>query len=100
MTAPRLVTAVDGDFAIQTTTRRAELPGLPIGGLCLWFDANSFLTLTRGEFGAHEVALWEDPAILSGLLLGRGRLRSDSIILRLERRGTQVRRLCSEDGER
>ncbi|MFO7633492.1 MAG: AAA family ATPase, partial [Caldilinea sp.] len=95
--APRLLTPVAGDFAIQTTCTPATA-GLPMGGLCLWGDADHFVRLDRGALGESEVSLMACIARRDHMI-GRGRLPGDAMTLRLERLGRQVRGLCSAVGE-
>jgi regulation of enolase protein 1 (concanavalin A-like superfamily) len=63
----------------------------------LWKDAENYLRLERGTRGKYEISF-------KGFLrnqdvnIGRGHLPSEPILLRLERRGEQVRALCSADG--
>ncbi len=97
LSAPRVVRAVSGDFAAQTVSgpARADRPG--IGGLILWKDERNYVVLERGRWGASDVCL---RACLKNedQVIGRGRLVSDQLTLRLERVGNQVTGLCSNDG--
>ena len=53
--------------------------------------------MERGKFGKHEIAL-KGCLDNKDLIFGRGRLPSERVYLRLERRGDTVRSLCSGDG--
>ncbi|MCA1595243.1 MAG: hypothetical protein LC772_02295, partial [Chloroflexi bacterium] len=96
--APRLMREAPQDFAAQVVCGPA-LPDRPaIGGLLLWQSPTEYIRLARGSFGAFELTF-------SGHIgneerfYGRGRLESESVFLRLERVGGQVKGLCSSDGE-
>jgi adenylate cyclase len=96
-------------FAVQTVCLPAAAELCPaggletiarpaIGGLLLWKDRENFVRLDRGLAGQHQVAFmgclgdkW--------VILGRGRLPSERLFLRLERFGECVRALCSADGQ-
>jgi hypothetical protein len=95
--APRLLTTLDGDFAIQATCAPVTC-GMPMGGLCLWGDTGNFLRLDRGALGPGEVSLM---GCIAGqdCMVGRGRLPGSTVTLRLERRGVHVRGLCSVDSQ-
>jgi adenylate cyclase len=108
--APRLLRPVTGDVAVQVACHSA-VEGLPaLGGLLLWKDRRCYLRLDWGVKGPHQLSVG---GCLPGhrlpeqrwlgkteVILGRGRLVTDRILLRLERRGDQVRALCSADGRR
>lgn len=97
--APRLLTRIEGDFALQAICMPAGGAGLPLGGLCLWGDDTAFVHLGWGELGRGQLMLVgridnQDRAF------GRGRLAAERITLRIERRGATVRGLCRADDER
>jgi hypothetical protein len=98
LSAPRLVRPAAGDFAVQVACRVA-MPDRPaIGGLLLWQDKANYLRLTWSELGADQVAL-AGALDNRNLVIGRGMLaNAGRVVLRLERRGDQVRALCSADG--
>ena len=99
VSAPRLLWSVAGDFAIQVVCRAAETDRPAIGGLLLWQDQENYLRLTWGEYGTTAVTLVGCIANVDQIL-GRGRLaHQGQVHLRLERRETQVRALCSADGQ-
>lgn len=99
VSAPRLLQPVAGDFAIQVVCRAAETDRPAIGGLLLWHDQENYLRLTWGEYGAAAVTLVGCMANIDQML-GRGRLvHSGQVHLRLERIGSQVRALCSANGQ-
>jgi hypothetical protein len=98
LSAPRLLRPAGGDeFAAEAVC--SPVPKRPaIGGLLLWKDPENILRLERGAAGPHEI--WfrgrfgnED------VELGRGRLPSERIVLRLERTGGRVIALCSAEGQ-
>jgi hypothetical protein len=96
--APRLLHPLSGAFAVQTICVPATGEKPVIGGLLLWKDRQSYLYLTRGSEGEHQLRFGgsienEDQ------LFGRGRLPSARLFLRLEQVGGHVRALCSADGE-
>ena len=107
--APRLLRQMDGDFAIETVctpnppidsnfTEQSTSQPPAIGGLLIWQDERNYLCLTSGQRGRHEITFGgcldnED------LFFGRGRLPSEQLSLRLERRGQRINALCSADGE-
>ena len=92
-TAPRWVSPVQGNFAVQTVCRPAcaDRPGM--GGLLLWRDDEHYLRLGIGIRGQDEVSL-EGCMDNHDWVFGRGRLVTDRVWLRLERVGTHVRALC------
>jgi hypothetical protein len=97
MSAPRLLRAASGDFAVQLTCAPASAEKPAIGGLLLWKDQENFLRWERGGFGPNEV--WFGGVVRNReQWFGRGRLRAERIILRLERQGSRVSALCSADG--
>ncbi|MCE7985245.1 MAG: DUF1349 domain-containing protein [Caldilinea sp. CFX5] len=99
LSAPRLLHPVAGDFAVQVVCCAAEADRPAIGGLLLWHDQENYVRLTWGEYGAAAVTLAGCIAN-SDQMLGRGRLsHTGQVYLRLERRGPQVRALCSADGQ-
>jgi tetratricopeptide (TPR) repeat protein len=95
---PVLSAAEGGDWIAQTSCVPATQKKLSIGGLVLWKDKNNYLRLDRGATG-------EDGILFMGclenqdMLIGRGRLRSERVFLRLEWDGEQVSAFCSADGE-
>jgi tetratricopeptide (TPR) repeat protein/regulation of enolase protein 1 (concanavalin A-like superfamily) len=95
--APRLLRAASGDFAVQTVCLPVLEEKPAIGGLLLWKDEENYLRLDRGTRGPYEISFQGCLANSDGVI-GRGRLPSERIFLRLERRGGQVRALCSADG--
>ena len=69
-----------------------------VGGLLLWQDEENYLCLNWGQRRPDEIG-FEGCIDNADLVFGRGKLPGDSIRLRLERNGDQVRALCSADGE-
>ncbi|MFN2202627.1 MAG: DUF1349 domain-containing protein, partial [Caldilineaceae bacterium] len=96
--APRLLMSTSGSFALQTnvSAARDDLPAM--GGLLLWQDEENYLYLSWGERRPDEIG-FEGCIDNEDLVFGRGKLPGDNIRLRLERRGDQVRALCSADGD-
>ncbi|MGI8916515.1 MAG: ATP-binding protein, partial [Chloroflexota bacterium] len=96
--APRLLRPAVGDFAAQTVCAPLSEAQPAIGGLLLWQDQEHYLVLERGRFGRDDLVfrgcLGNDDRVI-----GRGRLPGERLLLRLERRGSQVRALCSVDGD-
>ncbi|MCA1596518.1 MAG: AAA family ATPase, partial [Chloroflexi bacterium] len=96
--APRLLRPAYGDFAIQTTCEPVSPQEPAIGGLLIWQDRGNYLDLCRGWGGSKEVTF---RGRLNGrtAFIGRGRLTSERMFLRLERHGGQVDAFCSPNGE-
>ena len=108
--APRLLRPVSGDFAIQAVCRSVSETTPAIGGLMLWRNKEHYLRLDWGARGPHQVSVggclpgkqvsahvrwaWKD------VIIARGRLVTERIILRLERLGDTVRALGSANGQR
>jgi hypothetical protein len=108
--APRLLRSVSGDFALQAVCRPVRGVGPAMGGLLLWRSNAQYLRLDWGARGPHQITMG---GCLPGIdlpdqvrwwkrdvIIGRGRLSAPRVVLRLERRGTNVRALCSAEGER
>jgi DNA-binding SARP family transcriptional activator len=98
LSAPRLLRSAAGDVAIETSCLPALADRPAIGGLLLWKDQENYLRLDRGTRGPAEIS-FSGCLANREVILGRGRLPAERIYLRLERRGGQVRALCSADGE-
>jgi regulation of enolase protein 1 (concanavalin A-like superfamily) len=96
--APRLLRAVSRDFAVQAVCRSMSADTPAIGGILLWRDKENYLRLERGVKGPHEVSFhgWLRNKAAN---IGRGRLATERLFLRLERRGPRVHALCSADGQ-
>jgi DNA-binding SARP family transcriptional activator len=88
-----------GDFAIQTIVGPVSPERPAIGGLLLWKDRQNFLRLDIGTCGRHEIR-FQGCVRNNDVIIGRGRLLSERIFLRLERLGRRVNALCSADGEK
>jgi predicted ATPase/class 3 adenylate cyclase len=95
--APRLVRPVDGDFAAQATA----MPGLSdrpsMGGILIWKNDLNYIYLARGLSGEHDLCFMGSTEGQE-VILGRGRLASDRILLRFEKVDNTVCALCSVDG--
>jgi tetratricopeptide (TPR) repeat protein len=98
LSVPRLLRAAADDFAVQTVCLPASDEKPAIGGLLLWMNAENYLRLDRGTRGPHEIS-FQGCLANQDVIIGRGRLPSERVFLRLERRGSRVNALCSADGE-
>ncbi|MBV7334829.1 DUF1349 domain-containing protein [Chloroflexi bacterium TSY] len=58
----------------------------------------NYMCLTRGQYGKHEIT-FAGALANEDLFVGRGRLPSERVFLRLERLGQHIKALCSADGE-
>jgi tetratricopeptide (TPR) repeat protein len=96
--APQLRRSVSGDFALQTVCVPVSGEQPAIGGIFLWRNEWNFLRLDRGTGGEHEVS-FTGCLQQEEVVIGRGRLASERVFLRLERLGGRVNALCSGDGE-
>jgi regulation of enolase protein 1 (concanavalin A-like superfamily) len=98
--APRLMATVAGEYVAQTRVEVGEI-GEIHAGLLIWQDAQNFLRLEVFRLASDRVSV-QMSAMVSGSFLnvGRGNLDRGPIWLRVERRGDEVRGLCSLDGER
>ena len=97
LSAPRILRAASGDFAIQTVCVPVSEEKPAIGGILLWKDDKNFLRLDRGTRGRYEVS-FTGCIDNRDVIIGRGRLSSERAFLRLERIGNRVNALCSADG--
>jgi class 3 adenylate cyclase/tetratricopeptide (TPR) repeat protein len=98
VSAPRLLRAAPpGEFAVQTICGPLSDAYPALGGLLLWDGRDRYLTLDQGSLGRGEIMM---RVCLDGKdgTIGRGRLPSARVWLRLERQGGRVRALCSADG--
>jgi tetratricopeptide (TPR) repeat protein len=99
LSTPRMLQpAPSSDFVVQTSCGPASDEQPAIGGLLLWQDQQHYLVLERGHWGAADIAF---RGCLDNVdrYVGRGRLMSEQVWLRLERRGGRIRALCSADGQ-
>jgi adenylate cyclase len=96
-TAPSLRIEVSGDAAIQVRMLPATLRQVTAGGLLLWQDRQNFARLDWGALAPGEVSFLGAVGNRNQSW-GRGRTQADSLLLRLERIGKQIRALFSEDG--
>jgi tetratricopeptide (TPR) repeat protein len=106
LSAPRLLRAASGDWAVQTvciplSEGKPAIGGRPtIGGLVVWGDRENYLRLDRGTTGEHDV-FFGGCLENRDVIIGRGYLPavpSGRVFLRLERIGERVNALCSADG--
>jgi hypothetical protein len=98
LSAPRLLRPASGEFGVETICRPASAAKPAIGGLLLWKDRENYLRLEWGTRGPHEL-LFRGCLADRGRIIGRGRLPSDRVWLRLERVGKRAKALCSADGQ-
>ncbi len=97
VSSPRLTRPVTGDFAAQTVGRPASKDSPAMGGIVLWKDRKNFLTLVKGAMGRNEFS-FRGCLGAEELIVGRGRMPSEVLHLRLECQNNLVRALCSADG--
>jgi hypothetical protein len=95
--APRLVTEIDGDFALEAVCAPASEAMPSIGGLLIWCDEKNYLRLDKGARGEHEIN-FSGAVGNEDMCIGRGLLCVERAFLRLERNGGHVVALCSPDG--
>ncbi len=95
--APRLVRTFDGDFSLQVRCEPADDQTPAIGGLLLWLDERNYLRLDRGSGGRDELVFM---GCIGGesAVIGRGRLPTAAVELRLDRMGADVAATCRGDG--
>ena len=105
LSAPRILRKVAGDFAAQTVCVSIIVgsglnpePTPAIGGILLWKDKENFLRLDKGTRGEYEISFMGCVGN-EEVIIGRGRLPSERVFLRLERHGNRVNALCSSDGK-
>ena len=98
LSAPRILRLVCGDFIAQTVCLPISNGKPAIGGILLWKDEGNFLRLDTGTRGRYEIS-FSGCIGNEDIIIGRGRLPSERVSLRLERLGDHVRALCSPDGE-
>ncbi len=98
LNAPRLLRRVSGDFAIETSLVDITEEEHQNGGLLLWASEEMYLSFEKRLTGINEVRLricrenqYE--------IIGRGWLEGRRLYLRLERTGSLVSALCSNDGK-
>ena len=100
MSAPRLMRAIHGDFAMEVCIAPVSNEKPQMGGLLVLQDTNSFLRFEKGAHRQHEILLhgyvngkWQ--------IAGRGLLplgvKDKPVYLRLERVGQQFTAYCSTD---
>jgi regulation of enolase protein 1 (concanavalin A-like superfamily) len=99
VSAPRMLRSVAGDWIAQSSSVPATEKELAIGGLVLWKDKKNYLRLDRGATGKGEI-IFMGCLENQDILIGRGRMPSEHVFLRLERVGEWVHAFCSADGER
>ena len=98
LSAPRILRSVSGDFAAQTVCVPVSEEKPAIGGFLLWKDKENFLRLDKGTRGACEISFMGCIGN-KDVIIGRGRLPSERVYLRIERFDNKVNALCSADGE-
>ncbi|MEK7400536.1 MAG: tetratricopeptide repeat protein, partial [Candidatus Poribacteria bacterium] len=97
LSAPRILRSAKRNFAIQTICVAVSEDRPTIGGILIWKDKENYLRLDRGTRGKSEIN-FSGCLNNKNLTIGRGRLVSDRIFLRLERVDNIVNALCSADG--
>ncbi len=97
LSAPRMLSSIAGSFAVSVTCLRASRDRPYIGGLLLWKGERNYVRLDVGIRGPGELSL-EGCIGNQDFVFGRGRLDTEPVHLRLEKRGSQVCGLCSADG--
>jgi tetratricopeptide (TPR) repeat protein len=97
LSAPRLLHRFAGDLCLQATCTPAADNTPALGGLLIWGDGRNYIRLDLGSCGRREIVFI---GCLEGrdIVIGRGRLPTDPIILRVERQGSRVDSFCSNDG--
>ncbi len=97
--APRLLRRdpVRGDFTLQAACQPESKNKPAIGGLLVWLSDYYWFCLEAGGRGRHEITL---RGFMNNhdLIFGRGQLRRNKKVLRLERRGHWLSAACSADG--
>ena len=97
--APRLLQEASGDFAVEVRMKASsdDLPS--VSGLLIWKDEDNYIRFERGMHLENEISLSSRIQGKYGQF-GRGRLPSDVLHLRLERKGDVFSAYCSDDGEK
>ena len=93
--APRLIQEIKGDFAIETSImggQKAERHG----GMLVWAGSRNYLSLEVTPDNNIHFSISKEENFD---VIGRGRLISPSIYLRLERRGNLFSAFCRGDGK-
>lgn len=99
VSAPRLVRRFEADLCLQAECGPPDDRVPALGGLLVWVDAHNYLRLDYGSGGRHELAFLGCVGGKS-VVVGRGRLNAQRVVLRLARTGSHVTALCREDAER
>jgi tetratricopeptide (TPR) repeat protein len=94
---PRLMRRVAEGFTVETVCTPAAEDKPALGGILCWRDARNFLRLDRGTGGEHEIS-FTGCVGNRDLIVGRGRLSANRVVLRMEQRDGRVTSLCSMDG--
>jgi regulation of enolase protein 1 (concanavalin A-like superfamily) len=93
VSAPRMMRPIKDDFITQVTGEPASTDRPGVGGILLWQDKSNYLRLSIGVRAQDETSL--DGCIANrDVVIGRGRLATGPITLRMERSGNTVRALC------
>ena len=96
--APRLLQEVSGDFALEVEIKASSDDMPSVGGLLIWVERDNLIRFERGFLLENEVTFIG--RIHSEYdCFGRGRLTSEILHLRLERKGDVFSAYCSDDGE-
>ena len=98
--APRLLyqDTLSGDFTIQVRCSQGSENRPTIGGLVVWQSDQYWFCLEIGTRGPDEITL---RGFLDNYdqVFGRGKLKSDQKLIRLERRGQTLSAYCTGDGK-
>lgn len=97
-TAPQLLRPVSGDFVVQVTVGSAQSDRPVLGGLILWNQDGTYLSLNQGIFAPDTVDVTRSENG-QGVTMGLGNLFNIHIYLRMECFDGHVRCLCSQDGK-
>jgi DNA-binding SARP family transcriptional activator len=98
VSAPRMLRPMSSNVAVQTVCLPALGEKPAMGGLLLWKDRQIYLRLDRGARGKYEIT-FSGCLENQEILIGRGRLRSERVYLRLEWIDRFASALCSADGQ-
>jgi class 3 adenylate cyclase/tetratricopeptide (TPR) repeat protein len=97
LSAPRLVFEVSDNFAFQLVCSPIS-PHVPaIGGIVVWKNESNYLRLDWGTRGPNEVS-FSGCMDEKDIIVGRGRILSECIELRLQRIGERMTAFASTDG--
>jgi DNA-binding SARP family transcriptional activator len=96
--APRLMRPAVGDIVLQVSCEGTGRGKPTAGGLVVWKDPQNYLRLDLGTLACGHVA-FSGCIHNRDIVVGRGRLGSEQVLLRIERSGTNVRALACAGGK-